>query len=298
MAETPPSPADQVGEDAPAKINLALAVTGKRADGYHLLESLAVFTRFGDQIQAADAVEDSLVVDGPHAAALKDDDVSDNLVTRARDRLRAHLKQSGRKAPPVALRLEKNLPVASGIGGGSADASATLRLLIRFWNVDVSEQDLRILALSLGADVPMCLESKALMARGIGEEIEPVEDMATLPMVLVNVGVAVSTPSVFKALTSPDNPPLPALPATRDISGMAKWIMAARNDLVEPALSLSPQIGTCLEAIRSSGALVHAMSGSGATCFGIYETTDKAKQAARQISKEWPRWFVTATETR
>ncbi|TDH38632.1 4-(cytidine 5'-diphospho)-2-C-methyl-D-erythritol kinase [Pseudohoeflea suaedae] len=298
MAETEASPAEMTGEAAPAKINLALAVTGKRADGYHLLETLVVFARHGDRIEVAESSEDSLVIDGPHADALKDGDLSDNLVTRARDRLRSHLRQSGKSAPPVALRLEKNLPVASGIGGGSADAAATLRLLIRFWNAAVSEQDLRVLALSLGADVPMCLESAPLMARGIGEDIEPVEDMACLPMVLANPGVAVSTPSVFKALVSPDNPPLPPLPATRGIAGMAGWMKTARNDLAEPALSLSPQIGTCLAAIRSSGALVHAMSGSGATCFGIYESMETARQAARQIGREWPRWFVAATETR
>lgn len=297
MAEGPENPAEKPGEDAPAKINLALAVTGRRADGYHLLESLAVFTRKGDRIEAELAEADALAITGRYASALTGENLSDNLVTRARDSLRAYLSEHGQDAPAVALRLDKALPVASGIGGGSADAAATLRLLRRLWKAEITDEHLRALALSLGADVPMCLEGRPLIARGIGEEIEPVERLVALPMVLANPGVAVSTPAVFKALTSPDNPPLPTLPQTRDIASMAKWVMGARNDLVAPALSLSPRIGTCLEAIRSTGSLTHAMSGSGATCFGIYESPEKAERAATQISKEWPGWFVTATET-
>ncbi|MBA67687.1 MAG: 4-(cytidine 5'-diphospho)-2-C-methyl-D-erythritol kinase [Rhizobiales bacterium] len=297
MADAPENPAEKPGEDAPAKINLALAVTGRRADGYHLLESLAVFTRKGDRIEAEPAETDALAITGRYASALAGHNLSDNLVARARDGLRAHLTARGQDAPAVALRLDKSLPIASGIGGGSADAAATLRLLRRLWQAEITDADLHLLALSLGADVPMCLKGRPLIARGIGDEIEPVEGIGALPMVLANPGVAVSTPAVFKALASPDNPPLPPLPETRDIGSMAKWVMEARNDLVAPALSLTPRIGTCLEAIRSTGSLTHAMSGSGATCFGIYESRDKAERAAMQISKEWPGWFVTATET-
>ncbi len=288
-------PAETPGEDAPAKINLALAVTGRRPDGYHILESLVVFASNGDRLQAEPAESDFLHVEGPYAGELDGTDPSDNLVMRARDVLRGYLLAQGSAAPSVALRLVKALPVASGIGGGSADAAATLRLLARQWSASVAPERLRDLALSLGADVPMCLESRALMARGIGEELEPVESMAPLPMVLANPRVAISTPAVFRALASPDNPPLPPLPDRRDVKAMADWVKAARNDLLSPALSLAPSIGTCLYALRQTGALAVSMSGSGATCFGIYPNRTDAEQAAGRIATAEPDWFVQAT---
>jgi 4-diphosphocytidyl-2-C-methyl-D-erythritol kinase len=295
MNAVTPRLADVPGEDAPAKINLALAVTGRRVDGYHLLESLVVFAAGGDRLEAEAADVDSLVVAGPFASELERTDLSDNLVTRARDALRGHLLSHGMNAPPVALRLAKNLPVASGIGGGSADAAASLRLLARFWSASMTPGTLRDLALSLGADVPMCLDGRTLIARGIGEEVEPLDGVERLPMVLANPRVAVSTPAVFRALASPDNPPLPPLPRDRGIRAMADWVKAARNDLLAPALSLAPQIGPCLAALTQTGALAVSMSGSGATCFGIYASEAEAEQAARRISTAEPGWFVQAT---
>lgn len=295
MAGICDAPAATPGEDAPAKINLALAVTGKRGDGYHLLESLAVFTRYGDRVHAEAADSDLLVVGGACAGDLAGHTPEDNLVVRARDLLRSHLAERGIGAAPVTLRLEKNLPVAAGIGGGSADAAATLRLLLRHWGADRSSNELAGLALRLGADVPMCLERRALIARGIGEEIEPVEGLTPLPMVLANPRVAVSTPAVFRALASPDNAPLPPLPENRDIAAMAAWVKRARNDLLAPAVTISPKIGTCLETIEATGPLAASMSGSGATCFGIYASDDKARRAATRIAAARPDWFVTAT---
>ncbi|RUX96383.1 4-(cytidine 5'-diphospho)-2-C-methyl-D-erythritol kinase, partial [Mesorhizobium sp. M2A.F.Ca.ET.040.01.1.1] len=166
---------------APAKINLALHVTGRRDDGYHLIESLAVFTRFGDRLEIEPAEQDEFSVFGRYAAGLPLDD--GNLVVKARDALR---REAGvQRTPPVAIRLEKNLPVASGVGGGSSDAAAALNGLARLWKLDIDEISLARIGLSLGADLPMCLKSKPLVARGIGDEVSPLSAFPALGLVLV-----------------------------------------------------------------------------------------------------------------
>jgi 4-diphosphocytidyl-2-C-methyl-D-erythritol kinase len=278
-----PAPA----EHAPAKINLTLHVTGRRADGYHLLESLAVFTEFGDRLTVSPATEDVFSVSGPFAAQVPLD--AGNLVIRARDALRA---LSPAFAWPVAISLEKNLPVASGIGGGSSDAAAALRALARHWRI---EADLAALGLKLGADVPMCLAARPLVARGIGEHLEPLADFPPLPLVLVNPGVGVSTPDVFRALASRENPPLPRLPARLDPASVLEWLRATRNDLENPAKTLAPAIGDALDALGGTGALFARMSGSGATCFGLFESDADAARAAASIRAGFPSWFVAAT---
>jgi len=278
--------APATAEHAPAKINLALHVTGRRADGYHLLESLAVFTELGDRITVAPAAEDNFSVTGPFAAHVPPD--GDNLVMRARDALRALAPGA---AAPVAITLEKNLPIASGIGGGSSDAAATLRALARLWRIDA---DLAAPGLELGADVPMCLAARSLVARGIGEALEEVA-LPPLPLVLVNPGVAVATPDVFRALTSRENPPLPPLPAGIDAGGLASWLRTARNDLEAPAKALAPAISDVLDGLNGSGALVARMSGSGATCFGLFDSTDAAARSADALRRDRPGWFVAAT---
>ncbi|MDH6230226.1 4-diphosphocytidyl-2-C-methyl-D-erythritol kinase [Mesorhizobium soli] len=275
-------------EHAPAKINLALHVTGRRADGYHLLESLAVFTEFGDRLTVAPAAEDGFAVTGPFAAHVPVD--AGNLVIRARDALRA-LDASA--ATPAAITLEKNLPIASGIGGGSSDAAAALRALSRHWRIDA---DLAALSIKLGADVPMCLSARSLIARGIGEMLEPVS-LPPLSLVLVNPGVAVSTPEVFRALASRDNPALPSLPATLDAASVLDWLLTTRNDLEAPARALAPIIGEALDALDRSGAMFTRMSGSGATCFGLFESRAAADAAAASIRAGKPGWFVAATIT-
>ncbi|MEP9370869.1 4-(cytidine 5'-diphospho)-2-C-methyl-D-erythritol kinase [Mesorhizobium sp. KR1-2] len=278
-----PAPA----EHAPAKINLALHVTGRRADGYHLLESLAVFTEFGDCLIVSPATEDAFSVTGPFAAQVPLD--AGNLAIRARDALRAFSPAS---AAPVAISLEKNLPVASGIGGGSSDAAAALRALAHHWGI---EADLAALGLKLGADVPMCLAARPLLARGIGEVLEPVADLPPLPLVLVNPGVGVSTPDVFRALASRENPPLPPLPGRLDPASVLEWLRATRNDLENPAKTLAPAIGDALDALGGTGAPFARMSGSGATCFGLFETDADAARAAEAIRASYPGWFVAAT---
>lgn len=280
-----------VVEQAPAKINLALAVVGQREDGYHLLDSLVTFTAFGDRIGLSPAAQDRLTLSGRFGDGLAGD--ADNLVTRARDRLRAALAETGGVAPPVHIHLEKNLPIASGIGGGSADAAATLRGLLTLWQADVPKATLDAIAISLGADVPMCLASRPLVARGVGEEITPVP-MPSLPMLLANPLVGVSTPAVFKALASKHNPPL-----VLDVAP-ADWptaIRDLRNDLEPPARALCPAIVAISESIAANGATLVRMSGSGATCFALYPSDEAAETAAAALLRQHPAWFFTATRT-
>jgi 4-diphosphocytidyl-2-C-methyl-D-erythritol kinase len=280
-------------EFAPAKVNLALHVTGRRADGYHLIESLAVFTRFGDRISIAPAERDEFSVSGPYAPAVPTDET--NLILKARDALRA-ASPSGRTAP-VSIRLEKNLPIASGIGGGSSDAAVTLRGLAKFWDLDADDMALTRIGEALGADLPMCLAGTPLVARGAGELLSPVADFPTLGLVLVNPGAAVSTPAVFAALQKRDNDPLPPLPRRLDFHTIRNWLEATRNDLEEAACSIEPSIGAAKAALEKADAGFVRMSGSGATCFGLFETGNVAKRAAASIRSHHPGWFVAATRS-
>ncbi|WP_142778733.1 4-(cytidine 5'-diphospho)-2-C-methyl-D-erythritol kinase [Agrobacterium sp. T29] len=287
------SGATETIEAAPAKINLALHVTGQRADGYHLLETLVTFTEAGDTIRIRDADADSFSISGPFGDLLRAGDGGDNLVTRARDLLRDALASTGQPVPPVAIHLEKNLPVASGIGGGSADAAATLRGLLRHWRAGIAPDALASMALTLGADVPMCLESRSLIARGIGEDIEPVTDLPELAMVLANPLKAVSTPEIFRRLQTKTNPPLPASATI----GWMDFLAQSRNDLQPPAQALLPEIGEIVGLLSQEGAALVRMSGSGATCFGIFHSLEAARKAETSLRKKRPGWYFQATRT-
>ncbi|WP_027142308.1 4-(cytidine 5'-diphospho)-2-C-methyl-D-erythritol kinase [Mesorhizobium sp. WSM3626] len=278
---------------APAKINLALHVTGRRPDGYHLIESLAVFTRFGDRIEIAPAEGDDFTVSGRYAPDVPPD--GNNLVLKARDALR---QAAGlRSTPPVIIRLEKNLPVASGVGGGSSDAAAVLRGLADSWGLDIDSAELARIGLSLGADVPMCLAEKPLVARGIGEELSMVPDFSALGLVLVNPGTPVSTAEIFAALSRRDNEPLPPLPRFIEFHSLRNWLEITRNDLEPAALAMRPAIGRALSWLDKAGSGFSRMSGSGATCFGLFETGNVAKRAAAEIRSRQPDWFVAATRS-
>ncbi|MCJ8151507.1 4-(cytidine 5'-diphospho)-2-C-methyl-D-erythritol kinase [Shinella sedimenti] len=280
-----------VVEPAPAKINLALHVVGEREDGYHLLDSLVTFTAFGDCIALSPAGEDRFTLSGRFSGTLAAE--GDNLVTRARDRLRAALEQTGQSAPPVHIHLEKNLPIASGIGGGSADAAATLRGLLALWHAHLPGDRLDAIAIGLGADVPMCLAGRPLLARGIGEDITPVA-LPALFMVLANPLVGVSTPAVFRALASKRNGPLALQDMPED------WLDAIaglRNDLEPPARRLCPQIGELANDLAATDARVVRMSGSGASCFALYASDAMAEAAAASLRQQHPDWFITATRT-
>ncbi len=252
-----------------------------------------MFTRFGDRLEIEPAERDEFHIAGRYAAGLPTD--GDNLVVKARDALR---RQAGaRQTPPVAIRLEKNLPIASGVGGGSSDAAAALNGLARLWNLDVDQAGLARIGLSLGADLPMCLKAKPLIARGIGDELSPLADFPALALVLVNPGVTVSTPDVFKALTRRDSEALPALPKRLDFHGVRNWLETTRNDLDEASRSIQPAVGEAIKALNKAGAGFARMSGSGATCFGLFETGNVAKRAAIEIRGRHPDWFVAATRS-
>src|ERR1700722_5478764 len=252
---------------APAKVNLYLHVTGRRADGYHLLDSLAVFPAVGDIVSVAPAAELGLGISGRFGAVLQAE--QDNLLLRA-----ARLLRPG---AGVALTLEKNLPVASGIGGGSADAAAALRLLSQHWGLSAP---LHETALSLGADVPVCLDSVPARMGGIGEILAPAPRLPRFGIVLVNPGVAVATPSVFKARQGPFSAAAVLPEAWGDARDMAAALGRLTNDLQAPAVALQPVIGEVLKMLETlPGALLARMSGSGATCFAIFATPEEAASA-------------------
>lgn len=278
---------------APAKINLALHVTGQRPDGYHLLDTLVAFADFGDRVSVSAADTNSFACSGPRAAP--ELDTADNLCLRARDALRAAFPDMSRD--PVAIGLDKRLPVASGVGGGSSDCATTLKLLAAHWKLPIDVNKLAMIAMPLGADLPMCLQAAPLIARGIGEQIERLTEFPELHLVLANPGVAVATPDIFRRLTNKSNQPLPPLPAQRDAATIIAWLDATRNDLQAPAISLAPLIGDCLAALGHTGAQFVRMSGSGATCFGIYSDRQTADLAAQEILRQHPGWFVVPTRT-
>jgi 4-diphosphocytidyl-2-C-methyl-D-erythritol kinase len=278
---------------APGKVNLALHVVGRREDGYHLLESLTVFTRFGDRLSVETAEADTFSTSGPFERDAPLDDA--NLVLAARDRLRVAFPLSD--CPPVSIALEKNLPVASGLGGGSSDAAAALLALASVWELTTTKGELARLCPRLGADVPMCLAAQPLVASGIGEKIALVPDFPELSLVLVNPGMQVPTASVFRALTSYENPGLPPLPEQLSLDSLVEWLGRTRNDLEPTARSIAPEIDDALHELGLAGARVARMSGSGATCFGLFENDLQANGAARHIGRERPGWFVTATQS-
>lgn len=268
-------------EDAPAKVNLHLHVTGRRPDGYHLLDSLAVFPAVGDRLTAEPAETLTLSLTGPFGAGLAAE--PDNLVLRA---ARALAEAAG-ITTGAHLTLEKNLPIASGIGGGSADAAATLRLLARLWHV---EAPLHPIAARLGADVPVCIASTPSRMQGIGEILLPAPDLPACGMVLINPGIAVATPAVFRGRTGPFTPEADLPTGWDTAEALAKTLAATSNDLEPPAIALCPVIGEVLAALRAHPAcLLARMSGSGATCFALFATPEIATQAATRLAR--PGWW-------
>jgi 4-diphosphocytidyl-2-C-methyl-D-erythritol kinase len=273
--------ADKTRGFAPAKVNLYLHVTGRRADGYHLLDSLAVFPAVGDVLRATPADSLSLTLSGPFGAGLAGE--ADNLVLRAARALSACVPGGA----GARLELEKHLPVASGIGGGSADAAVALRLLAGLWEVDA---DLPALAATLGADVPVCLASVPARMAGVGEILSQAPVMPACSMVLVNPGVAVATPAVFRARTGAFSASA-VLPAGWDsVAGMTADLARLHNDLQAPAIALCPVIAEVLAALRdTAGCTLARMSGSGATCFGLFADAIAARDAARALAR--PGWW-------
>jgi len=266
---------------APAKVNLALHVTGRRDDGYHLLDSLVAFADFGDVLRACPAQELSLTIGGPMGAGLTAG--ADNLVLQA-----ARLILPPDKGARITL--EKNLPVAAGIGGGSSDAAACLHALADLY--DLPKPSAHSI-LMLGADLPVCLLGRPARLQGIGERLSTIGALPDLPAVLVNPLRGVSTAEVFGRLETPENPPLAPLPEGDDRAGWLAWLADQRNDLQGPALAIAPKIGQVLAALgHGRGCAVARMSGSGGTCFGLFGSDAQAQAAADSIAARNPGWWV------
>ena len=267
---------------APAKINLWLKVVGKRADGYHLLDSLVAFADLADTLDAAPAEALSLALDGPQAGSLAAE--PDNLVSKAARVLAARAGV----APRAALRLTKNIPVAAGLGGGSADAAAALRALVELWRVALPVEELFDLAGTLGADVPMCLAGRTAVASGIGDSLAPAPSLPPCGLLLVNPGVALATKDVFARRQGGFSQPLPVERAWPSLGDLAAALRARGNDLTEAAVSLQPVVGEVLAVLgRAPAVRYRAMSGSGATCFALFDDVAQAHAAAGTLPASW-----------
>jgi 4-diphosphocytidyl-2-C-methyl-D-erythritol kinase len=279
-------------ETARAKVNLTLRVLGRRADGYHELESLVAFADIGDEVILRVGGRPAVTVDGPYATAID----GENIAARA-------LEALAEASPALVLggvHIEKRLPVAAGIGGGSADAAAVLRAVRRANPGLSSDFDWPALAASLGADVPVCLASTAQLMWGIGRETAPVQALPLLPAVLVNPGVPLATAAVFRALDAGPAPARIAAPSVPgpfpDIGAVAAYVNASGNDLEPAAKTLCPAIGAVLAALGDApGVVLARMSGSGPTCFALLQTAEAAEAAARRIGADQPGWWAVAT---
>ncbi|NYD92237.1 4-(cytidine 5'-diphospho)-2-C-methyl-D-erythritol kinase [Sphingomonas melonis] len=271
-------------EPAPAKINLALHVRHRRPDGYHALETLFVFAADGDSVTLVPDAVDRFAITGPFAAALAGAPEADNLVIRA-----AHAFRDGFGiAQPHAITLDKHLPIASGIGGGSADAAATLRALAKLHAIAPDDPRLFVIAEALGADVPACLLGRATLGTGKGEALLPVDGLAGTPLLLVNPGIAVSTAAVFARWDGVDRG---GIATDGDLLARA---LAGRNDLQPPALAIAPVIAEVLALLdAATGVRLARMSGSGATCFALFDSIDARDAASERASARG--WWTLAT---
>jgi len=296
--EQPRTPAVRVA--APAKLNLYLHVTGRRADGYHTLDSLVAFADVHDTLTASPSQRLRLDIDGPFAAALaatasarRPPGRRNNLVLRA---ARALARETA-SPPRAALRLTKRLPVAAGIGGGSADAAATLEALRALWSVAPAAERISAIACALGADVPVCLHARAAFVGGIGDELAPAPSLPRAGLVLANPGVALATRRVFAARADRFSPAARFREAPADAAALAELLRVRRNDLAAPAIGLAPVIREVLAALTAlPGSLIARMSGSGATCFALFADRAAAEAAAPALRQARPGWWVAVAE--
>ena len=279
-----------VAIDAPAKINLFLRVTGRRSDGYHTLQSLFGFAGIADRLQAGPASEITLTAAGRFAADLPVDPEA-NLVVRVARALRARYGVD----EGAWLRLEKNLPVSSGIGGGSADAAAALRLLAHLWDLPVGEDELAGLGRQFGADIPACVTGLPALVSGTGEIVETLPALPDCGLVLANPGMPISTPAVFGARAGAWSEPV-AWTQPADLNGLVSGLAPLGNDLTAAAAAVAPEIPHVLKALeRLPAALLARMSGSGATCFAVFSDARNASEAAADLRAAQPRWWIAAT---
>ncbi|MBV1933363.1 MAG: 4-(cytidine 5'-diphospho)-2-C-methyl-D-erythritol kinase [Parvibaculaceae bacterium] len=291
--------APHLHEFAPAKVNLSLQIKGRRSDGYHELASLVAFATVGDQLSACKTSSGlNLEVVGTNGQALKDEvpHLDDNILVQA---ARALQREVGADLG-ADLSLEKNLPVAAGIGGGSADAAAALRLLGSLWDLTIDPKQLAKIALRLGADVPVCLAGHATVMSGIGEVLSPKVSLPPLPCVLINPRVSVPTGNVFEKLNAPmleQEAPIICPTDFGTLDSLCRWLENHPNDLEKPAREIEPIISDVLALLSHVGApRLTRMSGSGATCFGLYETQGNADQAAAAMKAQQPNWWIESCQ--
>jgi 4-diphosphocytidyl-2-C-methyl-D-erythritol kinase len=277
-------------EQAPAKVNLTLRIVGRRADGYHELESLVVFANVGDTLRLEPGVPLGLDISGPYAGACGRS--ADNLVLKA-------VAALGERVPGLKaghFHLEKNLPVAAGIGGGSSDAAAALRLLARANGLADNDPRIAAAALAVGADVPVCVDPAPRIMRGVGEQLSEALWLPELPAVLVNPGVPLATRDVFAKFlpAHASKKPLGQPPSRSD--GVIDYLAAHGNDLTDAAIACAPAVGAVLTTLAAHpGVLLARMSGSGSTCFAVFATAEEADAAAGRLRVEHPQWWVAAT---
>ncbi len=285
--------ANSICEAARAKVNLTLHMKGKRRDGYHELESLVVFADVSDELVFTPASEDRLSLEGPFAGLVD----GENLVLKAK---RAFASWLGVTVSGDFL-LKKNIPVAAGLGGGSSDAAATIRALLKAYDRDEDTKTFIRQSAAIGADVPVCLQDSAAWMCGLGERVTPVSGLTPLPALLVNPGIKLSTAAVFKTLNAK---PLqaeeagapPSFPGWRNPREAAVWLNEGRNDLEAPAIALEPAVKKVLDALRRlDDCMLSRLSGSGPTCFGIFLSQDAAAEAASEMRRSYPNWWVQAT---
>lgn len=275
--------------EAPAKVNLYLHVTARRSDGYHELDTLMVFTALGDRLTVAPSDELSLSVEGPFAGNLLRDSESNLVMKAARS-----LADAAGIEPVGAMTLTKNLPVSAGLGSGSSDAAAALKALSRHWGLPEGSVDLAKIGLALGSDIPGCLAARSIFVSGTGDRIEPTPALPAADMLLVNPGVQLSTKSVFEARKGGFSPEARFDKAPRDVRDLADLLETRTNDLTDPAIRLSPVIEEVLAAIESApGCRLARMSGSGATCFGLFDDAETAIRAQQQVQRE--NWWSGVT---
>jgi 4-diphosphocytidyl-2-C-methyl-D-erythritol kinase len=283
---------DGVTVAAPAKINLYLHVVGRRPDGYHLLDTLMAFTELADTVTAAPADELTLTVEGPFAGLLPDD-VEENLVLRA---ARA-LAQATGVAPTGRLSINKVLPVAAGIGGGSSDAAAALKALTQLWLLDRDAVDLETIGFSVGADVPACIRARTVFAGRRGEELAEAPVLPSVDILLVNPGVQLSTATVFGARSGEFGLKARFAETPANVRALADLLEGRTNDLADAAIALAPVIGDVLALIGAApGCRLARMSGSGATCFGLFDDAETARRAAARAADYG--WWSAATTLR
>lgn len=280
----------------PIKINLALHIIGQTDYNYLLLDSLVVFSLSGDEIIIKPSMQDNFTISGVYAFQLQED--SNNLVTQARDLLRSYASIIGRNCHFINIELRKNLPVASGLGGGSGDAASALILLNKIWNLKLSQNTLLDLAKELGADVPCCvyyiLNKKSLYMGGIGEIIEPINNLQKLHIVIINSLEKTSTKEVCKNVQNKYNLPINRCYDFNHLEHFITFLKQNRNDFLSSAINISPSIKLSLKQLETT-ALFSTMSGSGASCVGIFKNLLEAQESAKNIQKQNPSWFVKVT---